>query len=346
LSKGRAKLSLALRQAQIVMKADCKDALVLALERGLAEPAGSWTFYNASPLPGIETEWKSAFDCEQHSRPEFLRLEQQGYAVKPQFVDEPNDGAIVLLGRNRKLNEATIKRAWNNCKPNTKLIVTGNKTAGIDSIRKWFSTHHAIEDSFSKYHAKVFWTQKSGEDFKLPELSKTIDDYTLSEGMFSADGPDKGSQLLVEHFDDRIKGEVADLGCGWGYLSKELLKQSNRVNSIDLFEADYHALEAAKINLAKTDIPTNFTWSDVTSEFKKRPYHWVIMNPPFHSGRVAEPELGRRFIQVAGSTLPSGGRLLMVANRNLPYEDTLQKTFKKFKQLEERDGFKVIEAVK
>jgi len=329
------------------MKADCKDALSLALTRGIVEHGeGAWAFYNASTLPELDDGWKKVLHCEQSFRSEYLNLEKHGLETFPKLEGKLSDGAIVLLGRNRKLNEATIKRAWNGLKSNTMLIIAGDKTAGIDSIRKWFSTHHAIEDSFSKFHAKVFWAQKSGDDFELPDLSKTIDDYTLSEGMFSSDGPDKGSQLLVEHFDHRIKGDVADLGCGWGYLSNELLKKSDRVNSLDLFEADYHAIEAAKINLVKTDVTTSFTWCDVTSEFKKRPYHWVIMNPPFHNARAADPELGKRFIQVAGSTLPSGGRLLMVANRNLPYEDTLQKVFKKFQMLEERDGFKVIEAVK
>ena len=58
------------------------------------------------------------------------------------------------------------------------------------------------------------------------------------------------------------------------------------------------------------------------------------------------PELGKRFIEVAASTLPSGGRLLMVANRNLPYERTLNEKFRTTQLLAERDGFKVFEAAK
>ena len=325
---------------------DCKDTLVLAVERGIAEPQGQWAFYNASPLPGIEDQWKACLICEQAFRPQYLALEKHDYPCVPQFESQQYDGAIVLLGRNRLVNEQTIIRAWNSCKSGTKVIIAGNKTDGIDSIRKWFSKHQEIEESFSKYHAKVFWAIKTEDMIEPSDLAKMIDGYHLAEGMFSADGPDKGSRLLAEHFDHRVKGDVADLGAGWGYLSAELLKKSDRVTSIDLFEADYHALEAAKINLSQASVTTQFHWCDVTTEFKKKPYHWVIMNPPFHSGRAAEPELGKQFIQKAASTLPSGGRLLMVANRNLPYENTLSKAFKKFETLQERDGFKVIEAVK
>ena len=173
----------------------------------------------------------------------------------------------------------------------------------------------------------------------MAELQTPGEGYQIEPGMFSADGPDTGSRLLAEYFSDRIKGKIADLGAGWGYLSAELLKRSRHVTSIDLFEADYLSLEAAKKNVATQEAcATSFNWCDVTTEFKKTPYDWVIMNPPFHTARAAEPELGKRFIQVAASTLPSGGRLLMVANQNLPYEETIKNLFRAFEVLEVRDG--------
>ena len=49
--------------------------------------------------------------------------------------------------------------------------------------------------------------------------------------------------------------------------------------------------------------------------------------------------------KIAASTLVKGGRLLMVANRNLPYEQTLKDNFRSFEKLVEREGFKVFEAV-
>jgi len=330
------------------MKPDFKDALTLALDRGIAEPSGKWRMYNAVHLQDLDSKWKEALTCEQSLRPEFIKLERDGYTVAPTFEDvEKSSGAIILLGRNRKVNEANIIRAWNACDEGAQIFVAGDKTAGIGSIRKWVGQKTEIADSFSKHHAVVFWFVKSGDDWAEPDLTKRVDDYALAEGMFSSDGPDKGSILLAEHFDKRLGGPVADIGAGWGYLSNELLKRNEKVTELALYEADYYALEAAKKNLNATEaLPVTYHWCDVATEFKKKPYQWVIMNPPFHTARSADPELGKRFIQVASSTLPSGGKLLMVANRNLPYEDTLNKVFRHFKVLEERDGFKVIEAVK
>ena len=330
------------------MKPDYKDALILALDRGIAEPQGEWRIYNAVQLQDLMDDWKQVLKCEQSLRPEFIKLERVGYSVAPQFeTNENSSGAIILLGRNRKVNEANIIRAWNTCDEGAQIIVAGDKTAGVGSSRKWVSGKTEIADSFSKHHAVVFWFMKKGDAWAEPDLTKEIDGYHLAEGMFSSDGPDKGSILLAEHFDKRLGGPVADLGSGWGYLSNELLKRNEKVTELALYEADFHSLEAAKKNVQPYEgLAPSFHWCDLTTEFKKKPYQWVIMNPPFHSGRSAEPELGKKFIQVAGSTLPSGGRLLMVANRNLPYEDTLNKVFRNFKVLEERDGFKVIEAVK
>jgi 16S rRNA (guanine1207-N2)-methyltransferase len=51
------------------------------------------------------------------------------------------------------------------------------------------------------------------------------------------------------------------------------------------------------------------------------------MNPPFHTDRKADPELGRRFIASAKRNLRLSGQLFLVANRHLPYEQILTDLF-------------------
>ena len=43
------------------------------------------------------------------------------------------------------------------------------------------------------------------------------------EARYIPKGIDKGSQQLTSVFNTKLFGEVADLGAGWGYLSKEAL---------------------------------------------------------------------------------------------------------------------------
>ena len=73
----------------------------------------------------------------------------------------------------------------------------------------------------------------------------------------------------------------------------------------------------------------------------------IITNPPFHTqNRVDRPDIGRRFIAVASASLNPGGSLWMVANRHLPYEEVLADHFARVRKVAEKDGFKIIEAVK
>lgn len=333
-------------------KSDYLDALVLAIDRQLVKletSSGETLLLNAIPLPQIDNNLVSSFHCEQGFRPTFNALKEAGYVVEPRLDLTQYSNAIVIAGRVRKVNEMNICRAWNALKEGGTLVLTGDKNTGIQPLRKWVGQRTEITESFSKFHGLVFTAEKSGDAWPVENSDIAFDDYKTTKGMFSADGPDKGSKVLIEHFDNRLRGKVADFGAGWGFLSNEALKVAPRIESVDLYEADYLSIEGAKQNVA-TQIPTSFNWTDLNTEFKKKPYDWVLMNPPFHaglsSGRAAEPNLGKRFIEVASTTLISGGRLLMVANRTLPYEEILNHAFKRSTLLADKNGFKVYEAVK
>ena len=64
--------------------------------------------------------------------------------------------------------------------------------------------------------------------------------------MFSPDGPDPGSLRLAAAFEGRLKGRVADLGAGWGWLAHAALARCPAITAIDLYEADANALDAAR----------------------------------------------------------------------------------------------------
>ncbi len=73
----------------------------------------------------------------------------------------------------------------------------------------------------------------------------------------------------------------------------------------------------------------------------------IVCNPPFHAlGRGDRPDIGRAFIAAASAALKSGGRLWLVANRHLPYEDALGSGFAQVRSVAQDGGFKIIEAVK
>ena len=104
------------------------------------------------------------------------------------------------------------------------------------------------------------------------------------------------------------------------------------------------ALEAARRNLARmgTGIPLAFHWHDLAAEPVAARYDAIVMNPPFHQGRAAEPELGLRMIAAARAALKRGGRLFLVANRSLPYERALEAGFAGYGEITRDARYKVL----
>ena len=70
-----------------------------------------------------------------------------------------------------------------------------------------------------------------------------------------------------------------------------------------------------------------FHWLDLAFEKVARDFDVIVMNPPFHRGRAAEPDIGQAMIRAASKALKPGGQLFMVANRGLPYEAVLKGGF-------------------
>jgi 16S rRNA (guanine1207-N2)-methyltransferase len=163
-------------------------------------------------------------------------------------------------------------------------------------------------------------------------------------GIFSWDRIDDGSALLARHLPDDLSGHVADFGCGWGYLSREVLARSRGVSRIDLIDSEHRALEAARANLA--DPRASFHWLDLAAEPAPATYDAIVCNPPFHVGRAAEPALGQGIIGAAARALRPGGRFYMVANRGLPYEPLLKAHFASFETLADNNKFRISRAIR
>ncbi len=265
-------------------------------------------------------------------------LERAGYAVFPRA--EGRFGmALVNLTRAKAENLANIARA---CAMSDGLVlVNGAKTEGIESLLKAVKNITPVE-VISKAHGKVFWLEAApmpAEWLAGGDMAANKAGFITAPGMFSSEKVDIGSALLAPYLKG-LKGRVADLGAGWGWLAAQALGPD--VSEMVLFEAEHMALAAARRNLA--DARVCFEWADVLALPKRAPFDVVISNPPFHQSRAAEPALGVGFIGAAAKLLKPKGRLLMVANRQLPYERALNGAFRKVNMLAQTNGFKLFEA--
>ena len=253
----------------------------------------------------------------------------------------PYATALVCLPRAKADAQALLANA--NVVPGGIIAVDGQKTDGIDSVLKdCRALGLRVSDPLSKAHGK-FATVESAPALSAWAARDLVveGDFITRPGVFSADGADRGSALLAAALPVDLPARVGDLGAGWGYLSRAVLARPG-VRHLDVVEAERVALDCARANLS--DPRAAFHWADATRFRPDRPWGSVVMNPPFHTGREADPGLGLAFLRAAHRGLAPDGVLWMVANRHLPYDKTLHELFREVTDIGRDPAFRVIRA--
>ncbi|MEE9427971.1 MAG: class I SAM-dependent methyltransferase [Paracoccaceae bacterium] len=320
-----------------------RSRLTFAIEAGLVEfpETGDIAVFQPTALTDISELPKQRVVAVQGFYPDHQLLTDQDFRTQTD-VKGVFGSALVFLPRSKAEGRAMIHRALaiTNGGP---VVIDGQKTDGIDSILKACRAHGGhIGNVFSKAHGKIFIL--SGGDFSdwapLGRI-KNKDGFFTEAGVFSADAIDRGSAALVAGLPVKLSGNVADLGAGWGYLAHHIL-QKDGVRECHLIEAEHAALECARTNVS--DPRARFHWADARSFNVVSDFDHVVTNPPFHTSRVADPDLGRGFITAAARLLSRRGVVWLVANRHLPYEQHLSETFKEVTEVAGDKSFKVFRA--
>ena len=251
--------------------------------------------------------------------------------------------AVVCLPRAKAQARAMIAAACAAVVPGGSVLVDGQKTDGIEALlRDCRDAGLNPSEALAKAHGKIFALPAGPVPAGWAGERRTIaGGFVTSPGAFSADAPDAGSVLLAAALPAALKGRVLDLGAGWGFLARAVLPRTG-VSELHLVEAEAEALDCARVNIA--DPRAQFHWADATSFRAPHLAQAVVMNPPFHSGRGADPGLGLNFLKAAQRNLAPDGVLYMVANRHLPYATTLAGLFRQMEELAGSSAFRVIKA--
>lgn len=323
-------------------------------------------FIGAEPHPTLK-DWPEIIGW-QPLKPKATAWESAGFVR----AEIPPAGkwpvVLVLPGKSRDEAFAWFAMARDRLEPGGKLVVAMPNTAGAGRFEKELSKATGNIVSVQKHKCRAFhatddgtWNEELFNEWRMLGEPREISGFTVVAGIFSSDHIDPGSQLLAEHLPAHLRGNVADLGAGWGFLSDAALKRCPGIDRLDLFEADARALACARRNLAGflTEIPrlssppcfledeqkVHFHWHDVTAGLPGL-YDAIVMNPPFHTGQATDVDLGRAFLKVAAAALKRGGKLLLVANRQLPYEAALETSGLAWRKLAEDRTYKILSAEK
>ncbi len=150
----------------------------------------------------------------------------------------------------------------------------------VDSARRCGLYHGRLEKQ-PTFDADAFWGEYTLDNLTIKTLP----------GVFSRDGLDVGSQLLLSTLEPHTKGKVLDVGCGAGVLAAALASHSPKVR-LTLCDVSARRLKPAARRLpptARLAMCLPATSSEVNGRFDM-----IISNPPFHDGLQTSLEAAQR----------------------------------------------------
>ena len=266
------------------------------------------------------------------------------------------DSVLVLPSKQMDETLYLIASALASLKDGGALYVAAANDAGGNRLKKILAEFGLTgADSHAKNKCKILHAR--AENINNAQVEKHMraggaqdildGQFTSQLGLYGWNKADIGSQLLCDNLPHDLHGLGADFGCGYGFISRHILDANHKVRMLCLIDAERRAVEMATKNTVGHASKTRQIWDDLSApDNLPKNLDFVVMNPPFHSGKDAKAALGISFIKTAHQALKRYGQLYMVANAHLPYEHTLDELFHKSEIIAKANGFKVIRAGK
>lgn len=153
---------------------------------------------------------------------------------------------------------------------------------------------------------------------KLPSKVRKIDCFVLGKkfvfltdnGVFSKDGLDFGSRLLLESIPlDEVGAKVLDMGCGYGVFGIVLNKTTGAF--IDMVDVNLRALHLSRRNIAENCCNNISVYESNCYENIFAKYNTIITNPPIRAGKKIVYEI----VMNARKYLEPNGNLFLVIRK-------------------------------
>ena len=134
--------------------------------------------------------------------------------------------------------------------------------------------------------------------------------FCTNNGVFSKDGLDFGSRLLLESIPlEEVGGKVLDMGCGYGVFGIVL----NKILSceVDMVDVNLRALHLCDLNIKENKCTNIMAFESNCYEKINSKYSCIVTNPPIRAGKRVVYEI----VMNAKNYLEKDGKLFLVIRK-------------------------------
>ena len=186
-------------------------------------------------------------------------------------------------------------------------------------------------------------TSKSEERMLEYELKDIKFKFISDNGVFSKDHVDFASDFLIKTIYDEIKGDVLDVGCGYGVIGITCAKRKE-VTSVTMLDVNNRALELARKNAKLNGInKVKIIESDGFENINEL-YDVIITNPPIRAGKAVIYKM----YEDAKKHLKPNGTFYLVINKKHGAPTTiaeLNRLFENCEVVDKKSGFNVLKCI-
>jgi 16S rRNA (guanine1207-N2)-methyltransferase len=289
---------------------------------------------------------------------------QVGYTLIPHFIDSI-DKVLLDIPKGRQITRRWLIEAYRSLKTGGVLYLAGAKDMGIQSsIKDAESIFNNMSLLTYKKSNRIALFYKESETLQWPEWTQvpgiapgTWVDFTINAremnfqisslpGIFSNDRLDEGTKLLLDTVEFPEQNRILDVGCGYGIIGMTAAVQAKN-SWIDMVDVNLLAIAATQRNSSRNNIDNVRVFvSDLLEKVSENKYQLILSNPPFHTGKEVDYIVATSLFKQAEQVLEPGGKIIIVANKFIPYENLMKKTFNNVTTLAQTGKFIVLSSEK